>query len=549
LFQTSPGDGPLIDLYARNVPEYATSSLFAVIYRLLPNDTDLTPFIAQGLTGYNFAFTGNVAHYHTPLDRRANLSLSTLQQHGDTLLGLASGLMQADFAALKGGDDIYLTLFGHILPRLPVGWALPLAIVAVLLLGFATYLSRGEVLGVGRRAAAFAVPLAAIVGSAAFGWLLHAVASLVSGQPDPSYAYPTALRIALALGVAAVVVFVSRLARARMMTLSVWFWMAALAVVTAALLPGLSPYFLFPALVGAILVLGQSRLAGAWRGRSGEGILFAASLLSLLIWLALAAAAETVQGLALHPLFTVPAAFGAMTLLPLLAARPLHRRTWLITSSALATGAVAAAIVAGLQPAYSSYAPQHLNINLVDDHVAGRSLWAIDTSAPLPKSFRAVAQFSDRPERASPVTFQSSYVAPAGATRFPAPTATMTTTPDGAGRQVTLALHGSDRANRMFVVVPNGAGLTRIAIDGKSFRPSPQQVNPSGTIFGCLTDDCRSKSVTLGFDSHKPVTIWIGEQRYGLPPEGLKLVEARPNTTIPIQTGDSTIIFRQLKLT
>ena len=70
LFQTSPGDEKLIDLYAKSVPEYATSSLFAVIYKLLPNDTDLTVFLNKQLTGYNFAFSGTVAHYHTPLVRR-----------------------------------------------------------------------------------------------------------------------------------------------------------------------------------------------------------------------------------------------------------------------------------------------------------------------------------------------------------------------------------------------------------------------------------------------------------------------------------------------
>jgi len=48
LFQTSAGDGPLIDLYAKYVPEYATSSLYHEIYRFLPNDTDLTLFIAAG---------------------------------------------------------------------------------------------------------------------------------------------------------------------------------------------------------------------------------------------------------------------------------------------------------------------------------------------------------------------------------------------------------------------------------------------------------------------------------------------------------------------
>jgi hypothetical protein len=548
LFQTSPGDGRLIDLYARNVPEFATSSLFAVIYKLLPNDTDLTVFLNQGFTGYNFAFSGNVAHYHTPLDLRANLSLSTLQQHGDNLLGVATGLMRTDFATLGGSDDIYITLLGHVLPRLPVGWALPLAVAASLVLMLATWLSRGEVLGIGRRLAAFSIPLAALVGSAAFGWLLHEVAALVSGQPDPSFAFPSRLRLALGLGVAAVIVLVSRLASARMTALSVWFWMAALAVICAALLPGLSPYFLFPLLLAAPLLLIQSRFTGAWSGAVGESAIFLAALLPLLIWLSLSSAAESVQGLSLHPLFTVPLAFGTMTLLPLLAARPLSYRLWLTTASVFAGAAVIVAIAAGLQLPYSTIAPQRLNINFVDDHVTNKSLWTVDTPAPLPKALRAAMPFSDKPERATPVTFQPSYVAPAGATRFAAPTATVASTANGAGRRVTLTLQGSDAANRMFVVVPKDAGLSVIAIEGKTFVPAADSLNPVGTIFGCLTNDCRSKSVTLSFASRRPVEIWIGEQRYGLPPDGTTLRKARPQTAIPSQTGDTTIIFGKVKL-
>ncbi|HXC57137.1 MAG TPA: M20/M25/M40 family metallo-hydrolase [Rhizomicrobium sp.] len=548
LFQTSPGDGRLIDLYAKSVPEMATSSLFAVIYKLLPNDTDLTVFLNKGFTGYNFAFSGNVAHYHTPLDTRANLSRQTLQQHGDNMLGVASALMQTDFAGLAGGDDIYLTVFGRLLPRLPASWALPLSVVALLLLAAAAYLSRGEVLGIGRRLAAFAIPPAALLGSALFGWLLHEIAVLVSGQPDPSYAFPIWLRIALALGVLAVMLAVSRLASARMTALSVWIWLAVLAIGTAIFLPGLSPYFLFPALIASPLLLAQARLRGAWSGGAGAIALFLAALPALAIWLSLASASEVVQGLALHPLITLSLAFGAMTLLPLLVARPLGRRAWRGALSAVAGAAIVAAVIAGLQPAYSAIAPQRLDINFVDDHVDGKALWTVDTGAPLPKALRAAAAFGDTPQFASPVALQPSYMAPAGAMRYAAPGARATSVSDGAGRSVTLVLQGSPGANRMVVVVPKDAGLTRVALDGEVFVTAADTLNPRGTIIACSTDDCRSKTLTLSFAARQPVEILLAEQHYGLPPDGRKLAATRPDTAIPSQTGDSTIVYGKVKL-
>src|ERR1700742_2932376 len=108
LFQTSKGNGPLIALYARGVQRYATSSLYSEIYKYLPNDTDLTPVLAAGIPSYNFAFIGNVAHYHTPLDRRENLDPRSLQQQGDSALALADELAHADYRTLKGEDAVYL---------------------------------------------------------------------------------------------------------------------------------------------------------------------------------------------------------------------------------------------------------------------------------------------------------------------------------------------------------------------------------------------------------------------------------------------------------
>src|SRR6185503_9344704 len=101
----------------------------------------------------------------------------------------------------------------------------------------------------------------------------------VSGQPDPSYAHPLALRLAFGLGIAAVAVLVSRLADARLSALSVWLWLSLLAIITALFLPGLSPYFLFPALIGSVLVLIQSQLPGAWSGATGVILLLIAALL------------------------------------------------------------------------------------------------------------------------------------------------------------------------------------------------------------------------------------------------------------------------------
>jgi hypothetical protein len=201
-----------------------------------------------------------------------------------------------------------------------------------------------------------------------------------------------------------------------------------------------------------------------------------------------------------------------------------------------------------LQPAYSPSAPQRLNINFVDDHIAGRSLWAVDTADTLPRSLRDAAPFSNQRERAWPMSFQPSFVAPAGAPRFTEPATEITSTSQGAGRRVTLKVHASPSANRVIVLIPNEAGLVGIEIAGKTLVPAKDGARPFGTVLACTTNDCREMSVTLDFDSRRAANIIVAEQRFGLPSDGAKLVKAESDLAVPVRTGDSTIVFGQLKL-
>ncbi len=166
----------------------------------------------------------------------------------------------------------------------------------------------------------------------------------------------------------------------------------------------------------------------------------------------------------------------------------------------------------------------------------------------LPKALRAVAPFGAEPVAATPLSFQKSYAAPAGSPRFAAPTVTVAPVPAANGRAVTLTFHGSAKADRMFLLVPKEEGLLRAEIDGHVFLPAPRSASPFGTIIACMTADCRNKSVTLVFWWRHPIHIAVGEQTFGLPPDGAKLASARPPEATPSQTGDSTIVFAKMVL-
>ncbi|HEY3776939.1 MAG TPA: M20/M25/M40 family metallo-hydrolase [Rhizomicrobium sp.] len=545
LFQTSPGDGPLIDLYAKNTSSYATSSLYDEIYRFLPNDTDLTLFIAGGFPSFNFAFVGGVADYHTANDTRANLDPVSLQQQGNNMLGVAAALEQSDFAKLHGGNEIYLDILGRWLPRVPESWALPLAIAAFVLLLIGGLLARRPRFTPAEWLRAFAIPPVLLIVGVGSGFVLHAIAATVSGTPEPAYADPAPLRIALALALAGTTLLVARLASPRAAALAVWLWLAVTGIIVAILVPGFSPYFLIPALVSAVLLFPAACAPGSWDGAFGLLALLLAALVSLLIWSGIGTTGETLMGMRGHPLFTAPFAIALCALVPLLARFALPRAGWIAFTAILFIAAIAAAAVQGTKPPFSIEAAQRLNVTYVEH--GGKAFWALDAFAPVPAAVKAVASFSDQPRRFAPAT-PPYYAAPAGKPAFPLPTATVSARPADGARRVTLLLHGSGRADQMFLAIPQAAKLTAVDLGGWRVTAPPSWASEDYTLLACMSRDCANASPALTLASPAAVTIGLYERRFGLPGFAKRLVAARPRTAVPSQNGDGVMLLGEIRV-
>ena len=138
MFETNRGNTDVVGMYGSAVP-YPVATSFAVeVYRLLPSDTDFTPFRESGIfTGLNTAYIDGSAVYHTPQDKPSYMDLSSLQHHGSNALALARAFGNADIAALRqptSGDSTYFPALGGLV-RYP-GWLVwPLAILAMLAVG------------------------------------------------------------------------------------------------------------------------------------------------------------------------------------------------------------------------------------------------------------------------------------------------------------------------------------------------------------------------------------------------------------------------------
>ncbi|MCM1289125.1 MAG: M28 family peptidase [Corallococcus sp.] len=129
LFQTSPNNRKLIDFYKNAGCPY-TFSLAADVYDMMPNDTDLSPFIEKGFAGLNVATLDSLKTYHNEKDVFENIDVNTLAKYCDTLLPLVDEYVlqekYSDMNYFEGdGDALFFTLFPNALVVYgdATGWA------------------------------------------------------------------------------------------------------------------------------------------------------------------------------------------------------------------------------------------------------------------------------------------------------------------------------------------------------------------------------------------------------------------------------------------
>ncbi|WP_328464805.1 M28 family peptidase [Actinoplanes sp. NBC_00393] len=259
MFETSDGNGRLVEAYGQ-VP-YPVGTSFAVeIYRLLPNDTDFTPFLdAERFSGMNSAYIDGAAVYHAPTDTPEAMNRDSLQHHGDNALALTRELGGLDLAALDSGDATYFPAAGWLV-RYPGAMVWPLAVLALIAVAALAWLVRRQGRSSGRRMVAAAgltlVPIIVAPLLAQGLWmLLTVIRPEYGGMPIDPYR-PLWYRLAVIALAAATVFAWYALLRRRIgpaaLAVAGLGWLAVLGAVLAGFTPGGAYLATLPALAGAI---------------------------------------------------------------------------------------------------------------------------------------------------------------------------------------------------------------------------------------------------------------------------------------------------------
>jgi hypothetical protein len=177
LMETNGGNKKLVEHFNKANPKFpVASSLMYSLYKLLPNDTDLTIFREDGnIEGFNFAFIGDHFDYHTALDNFERLDRETLEHQGTYLMPLLQYFAETDLNDLKSEtDDVYFNFPKIGLVYYPFSWILPLLIVLIVIFLGLTFrglakrkINMSQVL---KGLIPFFLTLFLTVGIAHFGW-------------------------------------------------------------------------------------------------------------------------------------------------------------------------------------------------------------------------------------------------------------------------------------------------------------------------------------------------------------------------------------------
>jgi len=554
MFETSAGNGPLVEAFAAATAHPSANSLAYEVYQRLPNDSDFTVFRAAGATGMNAAFIDGFHEYHSPDDDPERLSPDSVQHHGEYALGMIRELGGSDLRALSAADRqdaVYSDVFQRVLVRYPLDWAVPAALVTVVLL-------LGLVARAVRRGHARTGGVLAVAGTGLVGALLGAVVTFVAWQLVLA-ARPALAALPLAepygrggfvagfgLLVLAVLLAAAALLRSRSAAELLGgsaLLLGALLVLCVLTVPGASYLLQWPLLLALPALW--------WAGRPAAGpllvlvalpavlaaVLFAPLLNNLVLALGvpLAAAAALLAGLA------------GVLLLPWLARLP---RPAVLTGVA---AALAVAVVGGATAGagFGPTTPRPDALVYVLDRTDGGPKWISGDPEPddwtrrvlgdAPASGDARAYYPQRgPE---PVL-----TAPAGLVEMPAPTVTMLAdTTAGDVRTVAMRVASVRDAWQLQVRLPREL-VRACTVAGQRLTAEQLAVQGGGAegvvfqIWGATQGIDLICEVPAG----AALPVDVADYTIGLPGPVAALVGPRPPGTVPVSWGfapaDSAVV-------
>lgn len=257
LFETSDQNGRLIEEFSKAAPHPVANSLAYEIYRLLPNNTDLTVFKNASFPGLNFAYIDGATHYHTQLDTAEEIDENSLQHHGNYALALTKHFGNVDLLNVKAPNAVYFDVLGLFLVRYS-GAVVPLLTLLITVIFFVLVVlgwrkGRLTLVGTALALAVQVVTLIVVPAALAIGWfLMQRILNALGGSAQAA-AYQSKLYfigfalLAIAISYISYAALVPKIRIENFMASSLACWILLL-ILNSLLLPGVSYLLTWPVL-------------------------------------------------------------------------------------------------------------------------------------------------------------------------------------------------------------------------------------------------------------------------------------------------------------
>ena len=555
LFETSTGNGHLVQFFAQAAPHPSGSSLTYEIYKHMPNDTDMTVFKKAGAAGLNFAFIGHWEAYHTPLDNPDQLDRGSLQQHGETALSLARSLGNADLAQLQDRDAVYFSVPGRFFVRYSNRWLWPLVVLTgVLLFGVMFYANGAWQTSVLSVFAAFFLQAGVLVLSLFVGlgfvlgvsWL-HAHA-LAEGGLEQNTLYTLGLLALLAALLIALYSAFRRKITPPAIFLGGAFLLFVSALVVSRWLAGGSYLFIWPLLAGLL-----ATAVAAFRPRplslSSALILCVLSLPAVLLFVPLLKGFYTALGFTMigAPLLSVT--FGLLFLL----LYPFLDSVFESTGKILPAAAlVLALILCGAAALTTRYSPTHPKPSLLAyalDADTGKAVWTSSTNRIDSWTAHYLGTSPSRGKLPDffPVWYPIDFLqhdAPV-ISLAPPQAELLENSTDGGTRTLHLHISTLRHARTLHVGIAQGEVLSA-SVNGRDLgKPSEARWHQPGQWgFDYANPPVEGIDLQLLLQASGPVKVVLVDRSTGLPTIPGANLPPRPADSMPIHSGDQTMVRR-----
>ena len=179
LLETNGGNKKLIEAFQEADTDYpVATSLMYSIYKMLPNDTDLTVFReGANIDGYNFAFIDDHFDYHTVQDSYERMDMNSLKHQASYLMATLNYFADADLQNLKSDMDYVYFNFPYFgLVFYPFLWVIPMfvacAVLFLVVLFMGVLKKKLTVKGIVKGFYPFLASLLTSAALAFFGWKL-----------------------------------------------------------------------------------------------------------------------------------------------------------------------------------------------------------------------------------------------------------------------------------------------------------------------------------------------------------------------------------------